>query len=170
MPQSLYASRGDLPAQANPNTSGDLNHAIIAHLQEDGRMAYSEIANRLDVSEGTVRNRVNSLRKQGLLHIAAVVDPGISEYKTDAILGIKVAPGHDPAAVGERLSQCTEVVYALWVSGRYDLLIEVVGAQRVELLDFLQAQIHSHPDIAQVETMTGLKNFKNQFLLKQTRK
>ena len=54
----------------------------------------------------------------------------------------------------------------LWVSGRYDLLVEVVSNDRDGLLHFLDTEIHGAADIASVETMTGLKNYKNQFLLK----
>ena len=34
-------------------------------------------------------------------------------------------------------------------------------------LSFLDNEIHGQEDIASIETMTGLKNFKNQFLLKR---
>ena len=34
------------------------------------------------------------------------------------------------------------------------------------VLKFLDTKIHGQPDIVSIETMTGLKNFKNQFLLK----
>ncbi|MYD78828.1 MAG: AsnC family protein, partial [Gammaproteobacteria bacterium] len=38
----------------------DLNRKIVKLLQNDGRRPYKEIANALNVSEGTVRNRVQS--------------------------------------------------------------------------------------------------------------
>ena len=68
--------------------------------------------------------------------------------------------------MAERLARLPDVVYILWVSGRYDLLVEVVSNDRDGLLDFLDSEIHGAADIASVETMTGLKNYKNQFLLK----
>ncbi len=144
-----------------------LNRSIIAMLQQDGRMAFSEIAEALGVSEGTIRNRVNGMKQAGMLHIVAIADPVAVEYKTDAMLGLKVASGHTPHAVAQRLAEHPDVVYILWVSGRYDLLIEVVSDDRDELLAFLETAIHNQPDIASAETMTGLKNFKNQFLLKR---
>lgn len=144
-----------------------LNRSIISMLQRDGRMAFAEIAHALDVSEGTIRNRVNSMKQAGMLRIVAIADPVAVEYKTDAMMGIKVAPGHTPQSVAERLAAQPDVVYILWVSGRFDLLVEVVSDDRDGFLDFLDREIHSQPDIAAVETMTGLKNYKNQFLLKQ---
>lgn len=144
-----------------------LNRDIIRMLQQDGRTPYAEIATALDVSEGTIRNRVNGMKKSGMLRIVAIADPTAVEYRTEAMLGIKVAAGATPEAVAMRLSVCPEVVYVLWVAGRYDLLIEVVGDDRDQFLSFLEHDIHDQPDIASVETMTGLKNFKNQFLLKR---
>ena len=156
------------PQRQTDKSSPDdkLNRSIIAMLQQDGRMAYSEIAQTLDVSEGTIRNRVSSMKHAGMLRIVAIADPVAVEYKTDAMLGLKVAPGHSTKAIAERLSSQPDVVYILWVSGRYDLLVEVVSNDRDGFLHFLDTEIHCQSDIASAETMTGLKNFKNQFMLK----
>ena len=89
------------------------------------------------------------------------------KYKTDAIICIKVSPTATPAQVAERLGRLDEVVYILWVSGRFDLLVEIVSDDPDGLTQFLQNHIHNQSDIAETETMTGLQNFKNQFLLKQ---
>ena len=144
-----------------------LNRSIIQMLQTDGRKPYSEIANELGVSEGTIRNRVTNMKKAGLLRIVAIVDPTASEYKSDAMIGIKIASGYSVESVSERLAVSQQVVYILWVSGRFDLLVEIVSNNRQSLLDFLDKEIHSQQDISSSETMSGLKNFKNQFLLKQ---
>lgn len=144
-----------------------LNREIVSMLQTDGRMAFSEIAKSLSVSEGTIRNRVNSMKQAGMLRIVAIADPVAAEYKSDAMLGIKVAAGHTVQALSERLAASPDVVYILWVSGRYDLLVEVVSNDRSGFLTFLDKEIHGQLDIASSETMSGLKNFKNQFLLKQ---
>lgn len=144
-----------------------LNREIIRLLQDDGRMAFAEIAQALDVSEGTIRNRVNAMKQNGQLRIVAIADPRAIEYRTDAMLGLKISPDATPAAVADRLGTLPEVVYILWLSGRYDLLVEVVTDERDQLLSFLEEHIHGRSDIVSAETMTGLKNFKNQFLLKR---
>ena len=144
-----------------------LNKSIIAMLQQDGRMPFAEIAQVLNVSEGTIRNRVNGMKHAGMLQIVAVADPVAVEYSTDAMLGIKITSGFTPQQVAERLSALPDVVYILWVSGRFDLLAEVVSNDQEEFLQFMETEIHSQSDIASVEIMNGLKNFKNQFLLKQ---
>jgi len=153
------------PDKSSPDDA--LNRSIISMLQRDGRMAYSEIAQELGVSEGTIRNRVGSMKQAGMLRIVAIADPVVAEYKTDAMLGVRVSPEHTPQQVARRLADCHEVVYILWVSGRFDLLVEVVSNDRDSFLNFLESEIHGRPDISETETMTGLKNFKNQFLLKR---
>jgi Lrp/AsnC family transcriptional regulator for asnA, asnC and gidA len=147
--------------------SDDINREIIKILQEDGRTPFAAIAEQLGVSEGTVRNRVNWMKDSGLLRIVAVADPTAIDYIADAMLGIEVAPGATPQSVAERLAQHPEVVYILWVSGRFDLLAEVVFESREDFLNFMSAECYGQSDIASVETMTGLKMYKNQFLLKR---
>ncbi len=144
-----------------------LNMQIVKLLQADGRMSFREIAERLKISEGTVRNRVAWMKEAGALTIAAIVDPTAIHYKSDAMLGIKTAPGRSPADVAERLKVHSEVVYILWVSGRYDLLVEVVVDSQDALTSFLIAHCYSAADIASIEVMTGLQMYKNQFLLKR---
>ncbi len=153
------------PGTRSPDNQ--LNRAIISFLQKDGRMPFAEISQLLGVSEGTIRNRVASMKKAGLLQIVAITDPALNEYRTDAMLCLKVAPGATPQAVAGRLAGFDEVVYILWVSGRFDLLVEVVSDDPAQFLEFLDRNIHGQTDIATTETMTGLRNFKNQFLLKR---
>ena len=79
----------------------------------------------------------------------------------------KTAPGVSPAAVAQRLDPYPAVVYIMWVSGRFDLLAEVVCDEETELAIFLDEHVHGQPDIAYVEVMTRIGMFKNQFLLKR---
>lgn len=145
----------------------DLNQSIIKLLQEDGRMPYKDVARALDVSEGTIRNRVQKMKQSGLLKIVALADPMVVKYKADAMIGIKVASPIAPRQVAERLAEFSEVVYVIWVSGRYDLLIEVVCETSEAFQNFLEAQCFKSNDIDQIEVMSGIEMFKNQFLLKR---
>ena len=160
---------GDRSDAVSPLSSpfDDLNQRIVRLLQDDGRAAYDVIAQKLGVSGGTVRNRVARMREAGMLRIVAVVDPVAVDYEADAMLGVKTAPGIAPAAIAQRLDPHPAVVYIMWVSGRFDLLVEVVCDEETELATFLNEHIHGQPDIAHVEVMTRIGMFKNQFLLKR---
>jgi Lrp/AsnC family transcriptional regulator for asnA, asnC and gidA len=136
-------------------------------LQNDGRLPYSDIAEALCVSEGTIRNRVQRMREAGMLNIVALVDPLAIKYQADAMLGINVASPHTPRQVAERLSAFNEVVSVLWVSGCFDLMVEVVCDSTRSFQTFLELHCFGSADIDQFEIMAGIEMFKNQFLLKR---
>lgn len=145
----------------------ELNKNIVKMLQRDGRIPFKEMAEALDVSEGTVRNRVNWMKQSGMLKIVAIADPSAFHYRSDAMLGVKVASGSSPKQLASRLADLNEVVYAIWVSGRFDLLVEIVTDTEEEFLEFLEVQFFDQSDVDSVEVMTCLSMFKNQFLLKR---
>ncbi len=154
-------------ARGIASSEDELNREIIRMLQQDGRLPYKDIAVALKVSEGTIRNRVQSMKQSGAMKIVALADPMAIRYKADAMIGIKVATPATPRAVAHRLAELGEVVYVLWVSGRYDLLIEVVCETRSAFQDFLERHCFGHDDIDSIEVMSGIEMFKNQFLLKR---
>ena len=166
----MIKSDSSLPKNQKQNAfaaiDNNLNREIVKLLQNDGRRPYKEMATALGVSEGTVRNRVKSMQKAGALRIVALVDPTEVRYQADAIIGVKVASNHSVDQVAKRLGKSPDVVYILWVTGRYDLLVEIVTNDLHKFHEFLESEIHLQPDIASSEVMSGLKNFKNQFLLK----
>ena len=167
MPDPAAISLESGKARGIASAEDDLNREIIRMLQQDGRLPYKDIAVALKVSEGTIRNRVQSMKQSGALKIVALADPMAIRYKADAMIGIKVATPATPREVATRLAEHGEVVYVLWVSGRYDLLIEVVCETRGAFQNFLEQQCFGHDDIDSIEVMSGIEMFKNQFLLKR---
>ena len=74
----------------------DTDRAILAALRENGRATNSEIAGRLDVSEGTVRNRIGKLTGSGFLSVEGLVDPNQDrehQLVCPAALGIPLVRG-----------------------------------------------------------------------------
>ena len=71
-----------------------------------------------------------------------------------------------PPNVAERLGGAG-VVFILWVTGRYDLLVEVVSDAEGVLCGFLEQHSFNQTDISNVEVMKGLMTYKKPFLLKR---
>ena len=160
-------SNEDTGSSSRSLPSDELNAQIIALLQQDGRLPYKDIAASLNISEGTVRNRVNRMKEAGTLKIVALADPMAIRYQSDAMIGIRISNRSTPAKVAERLTTCSEVIYIVWVSGRFDLLIEVVCDSGDLFQNFLQTHCYENADIAEFEVMTAIDMFKNQFFLKR---
>lgn len=147
--------------QALDQPTDALNRAIINLLQDDGRLSFARIAEMLGVSEGTVRNRVNRMIEAKVLRIIAVADPLALGYTGYAMLAMRFAPNADPDAVAKRFAEHQEVTYVLLVAGRYDLLVEIICENQVQLRDFIFANCYRQPDIASVEPMFSLAMYKN---------
>ncbi|MEZ4558760.1 MAG: AsnC family transcriptional regulator, partial [Caldilineaceae bacterium] len=56
-------------------TLDQMDRNILQALKEDGRMPFTEIARRLNVSASMVRQRVQRLTDAGILQIVAVTNP-----------------------------------------------------------------------------------------------
>jgi Lrp/AsnC family transcriptional regulator for asnA, asnC and gidA len=140
-----------------------MNRDIVSLLQEDGRASFSSIAQKLGVSEATVRSRVRRMRESNLISFVTVVNPLALGYTAWAMLGIRVGQGVSADKVAEYFRDCPEVVYAMRVASRFDLLAEVVCSNPEELRDFLDAHCYGSEMVSSVEPMVGLGLYKSLF-------
>lgn len=145
-----------------PNIEG-LNRQIVELLQEDGRAAFSSIAKKLEVSESTIRTRVARMRDSNLIHFITVVNPTALGYSAWAMLGISVSNQSSADEVAKYFRDLPEVVYAMRVASRYDLLAEIVCETPDELREFLDAHCYGNPSVSCVEPMVGLGLYKSLF-------
>jgi Lrp/AsnC family transcriptional regulator for asnA, asnC and gidA len=124
---------------------------IISLLQEYGRRSNADIARTVGLSESSVKNRIDRLIDTGTIKVLAVLNPKSVGYKANALIGIRVVPGK-AEKVRRALSSLNEVLYLAVVTGRYDILIEVLLPHPDELYDFISKHVHKIPGIASTET------------------
>jgi Lrp/AsnC family transcriptional regulator for asnA, asnC and gidA len=137
----------------------EIDRAIVAHLQYDGRKPFTEIAGNLDLSEGTVRRRVKQMTDGGILQIVAIVEPQFLEWNAAGMVGVSVQPGQVEAAA-ERISRFPEVTYLFMSSGGFDLFVEVYCRDRTHFVSFLSEQLQKVPGVLRTETFMILKMYK----------
>lgn len=107
-------------------TLDSLDRKMIRLLQEDGRIAVGDLAQRLEVTPPTVRARLKSLERTGKLKVAGLVDPFRHQGLTVALIGLNIiSHGKLDQILGE-LAALDHVTWAAVVTGRYDVIIEVV--------------------------------------------
>jgi Lrp/AsnC family transcriptional regulator for asnA, asnC and gidA len=117
----------------------------------------------LGVSEGTIRKRVGDLQKQGIMKIAAVLNPHKIGYSFISIIAMQVKMA-DLRQVAEMLAQRPNVYYLAFVTGRYDLLALIMSRTPEELSEFIQKYISSIPSITRTETFVNLEIIKSPWL------
>jgi DNA-binding Lrp family transcriptional regulator len=100
----------------------DLDRRILAILRRDSRTPYTEIADRVGTSEGTVRNRVEQLLDSGIIERFTVAT---RTGNVKAMIEIGVAVDVDTGAMSERMADWTEVDFVWQVSGEEDVVVVV---------------------------------------------
>ena len=137
----------------------DLDIKIINELQRDGRMPYTDIAKSLNVSEGTVRNRVARLIDEQIIHVVGMLDPTQVGFEAPAMIGISVQP---PLleSVAATIAGFDEVSYLIMVSGEFDLFVEVLCRDRDHLASFLNNQIMQVHGVVRMQTFITLRTYK----------
>jgi len=133
----------------------EFDHQILAALKEDGRMPFAEIARRLDVSPGMIRERYRRLVESGILQVVAVTAPPQMGFQMMTLIGIKV-DGRRLREIAQEIACFDEVVYLVICTGSYDLLAEVVCRNNDEFLQFLTQRLRSVVGIRDTETFVYL--------------
>jgi Lrp/AsnC family transcriptional regulator for asnA, asnC and gidA len=129
---------------------------IIEAMRQDGRIAFAQIAQQLNVSPGMIRVRYNRLVEIGILKVVAVTNPLRMGYKTMAMIGIRTE-GEKMLQVAEQVSAFEEVIYLIVVSGRYDIIAEVVCRDHAHLLRFLTEKLYKVDGVRESESFMHLK-------------
>jgi Lrp/AsnC family transcriptional regulator for asnA, asnC and gidA len=134
----------------------EIDRAIIEAMRKDGRMAFSQIAEQLNVSPGMIRLRYNRLVELGYLKVVAVTNPLMMGKRTMAMIGVRT-DGRKILEVASQLTAFDEVVYVVVVSGRYDLMIEVFCRDHEDLLNFLTEKLAKVDGVRETESFMHLK-------------
>ena len=113
-----------------------LDFEILSFLQEDGRMSFTVIADKLNVSIGTIRTRFNKLIADGTVNIIGRVDPDKVGFRCYAHIAVFVRPATLKEKVAQRISKLPEVSFLAMTSGDYDLEVDVMCRDNNHLVDF----------------------------------
>ncbi len=134
-----------------------LDKALIGTLCEDGRLAASDIAARLGISTPTVRGRLRHLLARRVLRIAAMVDASEMPELTVAIVGLSLERYNLDEMV-ERIAALDEVSWAAVVTGRYDIIAQIVTADGMNgIYEFLNASLQKLGGVQSSEVFVVMK-------------
>lgn len=143
------------------NTAGsgqldEIDRYIIEAMRLDGREAFAQIAEKLNVSPGMIRQRYNRLVKLGYLKVVAVTNPLMMGKRTMAMIGVRT-DGRKMLDVANKLIKFDEVVYIVVVSGRYDIMVEVFCRDHEDLLTFMTEKLAKVDGVRETESFMYLK-------------
>lgn len=133
----------------------ELDQEIIALLRLDGRMAFKEIAKRLNIPEATARYRVQRLLQSGGIQITAWPNPEKLGIPHMLILSLTVKEGQTDT-VAQQLTSMTEARFVAVTSGRCNIVADIYFGTHEDLLTFF----------AKLDQIKGILSYDSQIILK----
>lgn len=122
----------------NEITTNELDHTdkeIIKQLNQDGRKSYRQIAKELNLSVGTITNRVNKLRETGIIKGFQIqLDYAALGYNIETMIGLEAKGDLDD--IIEKYS--SNIITAHKTTGQYDTLLYTRFKDTIELDMFLK--------------------------------
>jgi Lrp/AsnC family transcriptional regulator, regulator for asnA, asnC and gidA len=137
----------------------ELDFEILSHLQKDGRMSFTVIADKLNVSIGTVRSRFNKLIEDGTINIIGRVNPDKVGFQSYAQIAVYVRPITLKEEAAQKIAKLPEVSFLASTSGDYDLEVDVMCRNNDHLLEFVNT-ISKIEGVYQTKTTLYFKVYK----------
>lgn len=132
----------------------DLDKKILNALLEDGRVSFTELADTLGVSHGTIHVRVNKLKEAGIITgITAKLDTQKLGYQIGCFIGVKLMHTGDYPRVLNKLKSLSSVCKAYFTTGTYNVLLKVSCLDMDHFHNFLVHELQSIKEIQSTETL-----------------
>jgi len=110
-----------------------IDQRLIEALQKNGREPFRRIAAAVGVSEATIRARYQRLCDDNILQVTGVTNPLGLGFDAQAMVGVRTSGPPEPVA--EEIAQWDEADYVVVTAGQFDVLVELICADRRQLLD-----------------------------------
>lgn len=134
-----------------------VDRKILEILQEDARTPFIEVARKLIVSGGTIHQRVDRMKKLGIIEGSKIqINYQKLGYDVSVFLGIHLNNSRDLNAVIEELKSHNEVVEVHYTTGNYALLVKVQTKTIQDFHHFLANKLQNIDSIQSTESFISL--------------
>lgn len=132
----------------------EIDEKILEILDENARATYVEIGERVGLSEGAVRNRVQSLLGSGIIRKFTIeVSPTV---RVRGLISISVEPSTPTSDISVKVHDMDEVERIYEVTGEYDI-VAVVASMNIDGVNACIEKIRSIKGVVQTNTMIVLR-------------
>ena len=138
---------------------------ILRMLQDDARISFKKIAEKIGVSEATIFVRVKKLRKNGVIkRFTAIVSPDLLGKNLTAFVLINTEP-KNLEHVLDALSSMDDVYEVYDVTGAYYVIVKIRTENRKTLAEIID-KIGMIDGVTRTETAIVLKCVKEETRIK----
>jgi DNA-binding Lrp family transcriptional regulator len=136
-----------------PYPADDLDMKILGLLKEDSRMTHVAIADRLDVSEGSVRQRIRKMVEGGLIR-RFTISTSSQGIKAIVELGVKV--NVHTSSIAKKIKAIEGVEEVFEISGDSDI-VAIVDVDDVAQLNDVIEKMRAGKSVTSTATKMILK-------------
>lgn len=145
------------------NEIDDLDRKIIDSLIRNAKRPYTDIAQELQVSGGTIHVRMKKLEDAGIVQgYNLKVDPSKLGYDVCAFLGIYLDKSSLYDEVAAALKDIPEIVSIHYTTGLYNIFAKIVCQDTAHLREVLHDKIQPIKGIQRTETIISLEETINR--------
>ena len=145
----------------------NVDRHILAILIKNSRTPFTEIAQKLLISAGTVHVRYNKMVEAGIIkNSTLVLDYEVMGYTFTGYVGISLTESAKVSSVLEDLRKIPEVTVASFTTGQYGIYCKVRCKDTVHARDII-TKIMSNKGVRKTDTMVCLEeriNDKNRLI------
>lgn len=145
-----------------PTNLDQTDLSVMDYLKQNARESYSTISRLLNVSEGTVRSRVNKMLQNDVFEYVIHTDPKKIGLEVQAIFGISTRLGKQDA-VAQELKKFDAVRFVGAFSGAHDLMIQAYFSENNDLIAFINTDLAAMDGILDVDVNVEIKQYKDSF-------
>lgn len=138
----------------------ELDFAILVQLQQDGRMSFTEMAEKLNVSISNIRSRVSKLLEDKTIQVIGRVNPERVGFHAYANIKISIRPANLINEIAEKLLEFKEISFMAVTSGDFDLEIDVMCRDNNHLVELVNGRISQLEGVYQTKTNMYFKVLK----------
>lgn len=139
----------------------DIDRALLAQLQQDGRTAYADLGARVGLSASAINDRLKRLRAKGaLLRITAEVSPAALGLELLVFLLVELGELRYEPEFLARMRGRPEVQECHHVAGDYSYLLKLRLTGTAHFEHFLSEQVKTMPGIQRTHSVIALLTVK----------
>jgi Lrp/AsnC family transcriptional regulator for asnA, asnC and gidA len=131
---------------------------ILQILSDDARISYSDIGEKVFLSQGAVHTRVKKMENLKIIIGSGIkIDPKKLGWDITAFLGIYLEKSEQYDLAAQQLSAIPEIVSINYTTGNYSIFVKLMCRDTTHLREVLHDKIQKVHGIQRTETFISLE-------------
>ena len=136
----------------------EVDLALIALLEQDGRASFTELGSKLGISSEVARLRYLRLTNNGLLSVVGLVNPATAGLTTVANINFRVHGRLDEVTAA--LVRRPEMTFVAWNLGGFNVVGEIACDSRPTMVRVVYDELAQLPGVVEVEVLEFMRVYR----------